>query len=140
MHGSAVISDRGGRARRSAALTCVATLVAAVLLALVGPGVGVSHAASSSCEGHKIRTFRFKAGEVRLYRSSGWVCAITVAKKPGKLQVMSVTVKPRGHRAVTRTGLSTKRTQPLTVYAGHRCVKVAGSVGGSSYASRWILC
>lgn len=140
MHGSAVISDRRGRARRSAALTCVATLVAAVLLTLVGPGAGVSHAASSSCKGHKIRTFRFAAGEVRLYRIEGWVCAVTVAKETGRLQKMSVTVQPRGHRAVTRKGVFTKRTHPLTVYAGQRCVKVAGSIGGSSYASRWILC
>jgi hypothetical protein len=53
---------------------------------------------------------------------------------------MSVSVQARGNRPVVDRGRYTRRAGPVTVHAGHRCVRVKGAVGGGSVSSGWILC
>ncbi|MFJ9181296.1 hypothetical protein [Streptomyces sp. NPDC102360] len=117
----------------------LSVLVAAALLVLAGPTVtGVQ--AASLCGGHKARTLRFETGRTVLYKSSGYVCAVTYAKHTGARQTMSVSVQARGNRAVVDKGRYTRHAGPITVHAGHRCVRVKGSVGTKSVRSGWILC
>ncbi len=129
---------KSGRMRRSVAAGA-ATLVAAVLVALVGPGAGTA-AAAGPCPGHKARTLTFSTGKVVLYKKRGYVCAVTYAKRPGARQKMSISVQARGSRPVRDTGRFTRLAGPVKVHAGHRCVWVKGSVGRAKVSSGWILC
>ncbi|MGW3634383.1 hypothetical protein ACWD7F_30250 [Streptomyces sp. NPDC005122] len=116
----------------------LAVLTASGLLALVCPG---SAQAASYCSGHKVRTIAFATGSVQLYRSGGYVCAVTVPKKQqSQKRAMSVSVQARGNRPVTDAGRFSHHAGPVTVHAGHRCVRIRGSVGSGSVSSGWILC
>ncbi|MEU2283190.1 hypothetical protein ABZ614_14880 [Streptomyces sp. NPDC013178] len=127
--------DSGAIRRRSAAL--LAALITSVLLALAAPGT--AQAAPSSCPGRKVRTLSFSTGQVLIYKSGGSVCAITFAKNPGPQRRISVSLQARGHVAVERVRKHSRSSVPVTVYVGHRSVKVRGSVGSGTYTSGWIL-
>ncbi|MHC0429752.1 hypothetical protein ACX6XY_06115 [Streptomyces sp. O3] len=116
-----------------------AALAAALLLGLTGPGIGQAHAAGP-CPGKKMRTLSFSTGAVHVYKSRGFVCALTRPKKAGKRQYMSVSVQARGGRAVPDADWFTQYAGPVKVYAGNRCVWVRGKVGRGSVSSGWILC
>ncbi|MGV9250909.1 hypothetical protein [Streptomyces sp. NPDC003697] len=126
-----------GAIRRRLALG-VAVLTASGLLAVAAPGT--AQAAASSCSGRKVRTLSFGTGSVRVYKRDGYVCAITVPRWPGTARPMSVTVQARGNRPVTDRGTYVRHAGPVTVHAGHRCVRIGGSVGAGSLSSGWILC
>lgn len=127
-----------GRIRRGLT-TGAAALVAAVLLALAGPGVTAAQAAAP-CPGHKVRTLNFSTGKVVLYKKRGYVCAVTYAKRPGARERMSISVQARGSRPVRDQGRFIRLAGPVKVHAGHRCVWVKGSVGRAKVSSGWILC
>nr|WP_223190433.1 hypothetical protein [Streptomyces sp. TRM68416] len=116
----------------------LAVLTASVLMALAAPGE--AQAAGSGCAGRKVRTVPFSTGAVHVYKLGGEVCAFTVAKRPGPKRKMGVSVQARGHRPVPYAGKHRRKTPSVTVYAGHRCVRVTGKVGGGSVTSDWILC
>ncbi|MEU4794322.1 hypothetical protein [Streptomyces sp. NPDC023327] len=136
------MSRGGGRGRIRQRLTLgAAGLVAALLLALAGPGAGVAQAAAAGpCAGHKVRTLSFHTGRVDVFKTRGFVCAITTAKRPGARKAMSVSVQARGSRAARDKGRYTRRAGPVVVHAGHRCVRVSGKVGGHGVSTGWILC
>lgn len=126
-----------GAIRRRVALG-LAVLTASGLLAVACPG---SAQAASYCSGHKVRTVPFATGSVQLYRSDGYVCAMTVPKKQqSQKRPMSVSVQARGNRPVVDAGHFSYHAGPVTVHAGHRCVRIRGSVGSGSVSSGWILC
>jgi hypothetical protein len=129
--------DKGAIRRRLA--LGVAMLTTSGLLALAGPGTGAAEAAAL-CSGRKVRILSFSTGSVQIYKSRGYVCAVTLPKKPGVRQHMSVSVRARGGRAAPDSGLFTRHAGPKTVHAGHRCVWVTGSVGSRGASSGWILC
>ncbi|MFI5804310.1 hypothetical protein [Streptomyces sp. NPDC051561] len=122
--------------RMAGALAVAAT---AGLLTLGGPSVQAAEAASS-CAGSWVKTYRFATGEVRVYKSRQYVCAVTVAKRPGARQKMRVSVQARGSRPAVDSGTYTQRAGPVTVFALNRCVRVEGSVAQKSAVSGWILC
>ncbi|WP_328669234.1 hypothetical protein [Streptomyces sp. NBC_00328] len=126
-----------GAIRRRMALG-LAVLAAAGLLAFTG--AGSAQAASSSCSGRKVRTLPFTTGSVQVYRRSGYVCAVTFPGVRGSRKPMSVSVQARGGRPVVDSGRFAHHAGPVTLYAGHRCVRVKGSVGSGSVSSGWILC
>ncbi|MEU3343645.1 hypothetical protein ABZ723_01305 [Streptomyces sp. NPDC006700] len=128
--------DSGAIRRRP--LPFVAVLTGAVLLAFAAPGT--ARAAAATCAGREVRTVPFATGTVHLHKRDGYVCALTVATKPGTKRQMSVTVQARGNRPVTDKGRYSRHAGPVTVHAGHRCVRVAGSVGSKSVHTDWILC
>ncbi|HET9383245.1 MAG TPA: hypothetical protein VFP69_20775 [Streptomyces sp.] len=115
----------------------LAVLAAAGLLAVAAPG---DAQAASYCPGRKVRTLPFSTGAVLLYRSDGYVCAVTVPEKPGTKRAMMVSVQARGGRPVVDEGSFAYHAGPVTVYAGQRCVWVKGRVGGGSVDSGWTLC
>jgi hypothetical protein len=117
----------------------MAVLTASGLLALAGPGTGDAEAAAL-CSGRKVRTLPFSTGSVQVYKSRGYVCAVTRPKNPGPWRKMSVSVRARGGRAAFDGGLFRRHAGPEDVHAGHRCVWVTGSVGSGSVSSGWILC
>jgi len=126
-----------GAIRRRLALG-MAVLTASGLLALASPG---NAEAAAYCSGRKVRTLPFSTGSVYVYKRSGYVCAVTVAKKvTGRRKTMSVSVQARGNRPVVDKGRYIHHAGPVTVHAGHRCVWVKGSVGAGSVSSGWILC
>ncbi|MFF3610378.1 hypothetical protein [Streptomyces sp. NPDC002580] len=125
-----------GAIRRRVALGA-AVLTAAGLLALMSPG---SAQAASSCSGRKIRTLPFTTGSVHVYKRSGYVCAVTFPEARGSRKRMSVSVQARGGRPVVDSGHFAHHAGPVTVYAGHRCVRIRGTVGSGSVSSGWILC
>ncbi|MFF0474228.1 hypothetical protein [Streptomyces sp. NPDC004284] len=124
---------------RALARVLVPLLAALALLLLPGPGGGTADAASV-CHGRPTRTIAFATGELRLYRSRQYVCAVTVAKRPGPRRQMAVSLQPRGGRAVVRSGRFDRQTGPLTVHALNRCVRAGGSVAGRGTVTGWILC
>ncbi|MET9901835.1 hypothetical protein [Streptomyces sp. NPDC006446] len=126
-----------GAIRRRLALG-VAVLTASGLLALVSPGS--AQAATSSCSGRKVRTLPFTTGSVHVYKRGGYVCAVTFPKAHGSRKRMSVSVQARGGRPVIDSGHFAHHAGPVTVHAGHRCVRIKGSVGSGSMSSGWILC
>ncbi|WP_447037556.1 hypothetical protein [Streptomyces sp. DSM 118878] len=135
------MSSGSGRSRIRRWLTLgAAGLAASLLLALVGPGAGTAHAAAGACAGHKVRVLPFSKGRVDVFKSRGYVCVVLVAKRPGARKTMSVSVQARGSRAVRDKGRFTHRAGPVTVHAGHRCVRVTGKISGRGVASGWILC
>jgi hypothetical protein len=115
-----------------------AVLTTSAVLALATPGT--AQAAESSCAGRKVRTLTFATGAVRVYERRGWVCAMTVAKNPGRKRYMMVSVQARGLRPVVDEGQYTRHAGPRKTHAGQRCVRVKGAVGRSSVSSGWILC
>ena len=125
-----------GAIRRRLALGA-AVLTASGALALAVPGTAQ---AASSCSGREVRTLPFSTGTVRVYKSGGYVCAITVPKHPGPKRSMSVTVQARGNRPVTDAGKYSYLAGPVTVHAGHRCVRIKGAVQAGSVSTGWILC
>ena len=128
-----------GRIRRRLALGA-AVLAASVLVGLVGAGTAQAQASAARCAGHKVRTLAFSTGKVAIYKSRGYVCALTLAKRPGARKTMSVSVQARGNRPAKDTGRYTHHAGPVTVHAGRRCVWVKGTVGRGSTSSGWILC
>ncbi|MEU1026083.1 hypothetical protein ABZ366_29235, partial [Streptomyces sp. NPDC005904] len=82
----------------------------------------------------------FHTGRVDVFKTRGFVCAITTAKRPGARKAMSVSVQARGSRAARDKGRYTRRAGPVVVHAGHRCVRVSGKVGGHGVSTGWILC
>ncbi|GHF24798.1 hypothetical protein E5082_26410 [Streptomyces griseoluteus] len=127
----------GGAIRRWAALGAAALSLSGAF-ALAAPGTADA-ATRGRCAGREVRTLPFRTGTVHLYRSNGYVCAITVAKKSGS-GVLLVSVQARGNRPVTDQGRYKHHAGPVTVHAGHRCVKVRGAAGRGTVASGWILC
>ncbi|WP_280886243.1 hypothetical protein [Streptomyces sp. LBL] len=130
---------RALRALRRRLALGLALLTASGLLAFVAPGAAQA-ADASSCAGRKVRTLSFTTGSVQIYKRSGYVCAVTLPKNPGPKRYMMISVQARGLRPVVDDGRYTRRAGPVTVHAGHRCVRVKGTVGQGSVASGWILC
>ena len=126
----------GAATRRRLALG-TAVLSAAALLAVAVPQEAQ---AATGCAGRKVRTLHFATGSVLVHKRAGYVCAVTVPKKPGSKRQMSVSVRARGGRAVVDSGRFAYRAGPVTVHAGKRCVWVTGRVSESSVSSGWILC
>ncbi|MDQ0991024.1 hypothetical protein [Streptomyces sp. V3I7] len=129
--------DSGGIRRRLA--LAAAVLAASGALALAVPG-SAQAAADGTCAGREVRVLPFSTGAVHVYRQGGYVCVVTLPAKPGGERPMTVGVQARGSRPVTDSGRYTYRAGPVTVHAGHRCVRVKGSVGRGSVSSDWILC
>ncbi|MBO1334178.1 hypothetical protein J3486_23360 [Streptomyces sp. VRA16 Mangrove soil] len=127
---------RGPRRRFVLAVTA---LLGTGLLVIGGPAVGSAQAAAL-CGGHKVRTLTFATGRTVVYKSRSYVCAVTYPKRGGARQYMSVGVQARGNRPVVDEGRYTHHAGPVTVHAGHRCVRVTGKVGSRSVSSGWILC
>ncbi|MHB9861565.1 hypothetical protein [Streptomyces sp. YIM S03343] len=128
---------RGGLRRRLA--LGAAVLAGAGALALVSPGTAQAVTATT-CAGREVRALSFSTGTVHIYRSGGYVCAITVPDNPGAKRTMMVSVQARGNRPVVDKGRYSYRAGPVTVHAGHRCVWVKGQVARGSVSSGWILC
>ncbi|GGT28368.1 hypothetical protein [Streptomyces purpureus] len=118
---------------------CLAVIVAAGALTLAGPGTARAEAASL-CNGRPTKTLKFATGELRLYKSRQYVCALTLAKGPGPRRDMSVSLQPRGGRAVVDSGRFTRQAGPVTVHALNRCVRASGTVSGRTISTGWILC
>jgi hypothetical protein len=127
--------DRGAATRRRPALGLV-VLTVSVLLVLVAPGS--AQAAETSCAGRKVKTLSFSTGSVRIYKQHGWICAITLAKRPGTERYMMVSVQARGLLPVVDEGPRSRLAGPRKTHAGHRKVRVKGAVGGESVSSGWI--
>ncbi|MEU3287553.1 hypothetical protein OG739_14170 [Streptomyces longwoodensis] len=117
----------------------VAVLTASGVLALAAPG-SAQAAAVHACAGRKVRTLSFTTGSVQVFRQGRYVCAVTYAKNPRGTKPMSVSVQARGGRPWRIQARTTRQVGPVTVYAGHRCVWVKGSVGPKAVSSGWILC
>lgn len=142
--GCETVSGDGGTTRavrgvRRRLLLGAAVLTASSALALAIPATA-SAAASSSCAGQQVRSFPFATGTVRVYRKSGYVCALTVARYPARKRPMQVSIQARGNRPVVDTGHYTHQAGPITVHAGQRCVWVRGAVDGVGVSSGWFLC
>ncbi|KOU67234.1 hypothetical protein ADK57_16660 [Streptomyces sp. MMG1533] len=116
----------------------MAVLTASGLLALAAPGD--AQAAGASCAGRKVRSFSFSTGSVEVYKRRGYVCAVTLPKKPGTRRYMMVSVQVYALQPVVDEGQFTRWAGPRTVHAGRHCVRVKGAVGHGSYESGWILC
>ena len=121
-----------GAIRRRLALG-MGVLTASGLLAVAAPGQ--AQAASGPCPGHKIRTFTFSTGALKLYKSGNYLCAVTVPKNPGAERRMTVSLRVRGFRPIEDKGHYTKYAGPVRAYVGHRKVWLKASVGGGSYDS-----
>ncbi|MEU6949819.1 hypothetical protein ABZ957_31995 [Streptomyces sp. NPDC046316] len=117
----------------------LAVLLTAGALTLAGPGVAHAEAASV-CSGRATKTVTFATGELRLYRSRQYVCALAVAKHPGERRAMSVSLQARGGRPVVDSGRFTRQAGPVTVHALNRCVRATGTVAGRSGSTGWVLC
>ncbi|MFF4171050.1 hypothetical protein [Streptomyces sp. NPDC001744] len=136
------MDDTTARPVRRSAARALAPLLAAlalILLPVPGPGSGTAEAVSV-CQGRPSRTVAFPTGELRLYRTRQYVCAVTVARRPGPRVPMAVSLQPRGGRAAVRSGRFDRQTGPVTVHALHRCVRASGSVAGKGTSTGWILC
>ena len=127
--------DMGALRRRVALGTAVLTVSG--LLALAAPGTAQ---AAQVCPGREVVTLPFSTGTVHVFRRGEYICAYTAPKTSGAKRTMSVSVQARGNRPVVDKGRYTRRAGPVTVHAGHRCVRVKGAVGGGSVSSGWILC
>lgn len=117
----------------------LAVLLAVGALTLAAPGTA-SASAASLCSGRPAKTVGFPTGELRLYRSRQYVCALAVAKSPGPRRAMSVSLQPRGGRPAVDRGNFTRQAGPVTVHALNRCVRATGSVGDRSASTGWVLC
>lgn len=136
VRGSVRVPPRGpGAGRWAAGLTAAA----AVALALVVPGAQPASAASG-CPGHEVRSVGFTTGRLQVYRTGQYVCAVTLARKPGARRQMSVQLQVRGGRPVSDSGRFTRLAGPVRVRAVNRCVRAVGAVSGKKGASGWFLC
>ncbi|MFF9072367.1 hypothetical protein ACF1BP_05855 [Streptomyces sp. NPDC014735] len=117
----------------------VLSLVTALALILTGTVTGRADAATS-CAGRLAKTVPFKTGELRVYKSRAYACAVAIAKKPGPKRVMSVMIQPRGGRPVVDSGQYARQAGPVTVHALNRCVRASALVAGTSGSTGWILC
>ncbi|MFF4097604.1 hypothetical protein ACFYYY_28280 [Streptomyces sp. NPDC001834] len=117
----------------------VLSLATAVALVLTGTVTGGAEAATA-CSGRLAKTVPFKTGELRVYKSRAYACAVAVAKKPGARRAMSVTIQPRGGRPVVDSGQYTQQAGPVTVHALNRCVRASAVIAGKSGSTGWILC
>jgi hypothetical protein len=133
------VRRKGRRNGRRLAAYPLALLLAAGSLVLAGPGAGAADAASV-CQGRPTRTIGFATGSLRLYRTRSYACVLAVAKRSGAARPMSVSLQPRGGRAVVDAGRFTRQAGPVTVHALHRCVRATASLDGRSAATGWILC
>ncbi|MCX2925364.1 hypothetical protein [Streptomyces sp. NEAU-W12] len=115
----------------------LAVLTAAGLLVVAAPA---DAQAAAHCPGRKMRTLPFSTGSVVVYKRGGYLCAVTLARKPGTERKMSVSIRARGGRPVVDEGRYKRHAGPVTVHAGRRCVWVKGRVAGGSVSSGWILC
>ncbi|WP_225822753.1 hypothetical protein [Streptomyces naphthomycinicus] len=127
-----------GAIRRRLALGA-AVLAASGALAFTATGTAQA-ASADGCAGREVRTLPFRTGVTHVYKSNGYVCAVTVAKHPGPAQSMSVSVQARGNRPVVDKGRFRHHAGPVTVHIGHRCVWIKGTVGRSTVSSGWIMC
>ncbi|MFI9624824.1 hypothetical protein [Streptomyces sp. NPDC052042] len=117
------------------------TLSLATVLALVATGTVEGRAeATAACSGRLAKTVPFKTGELRVYKSRAYACAVAVAKKPGPKRPMSVTIQPRGGGPVVDSGQYTRQAGPVTVHALNRCVRASAAIAGKSGSTGWILC
>lgn len=135
-------AGRGGRGigigRRMLAYLFVLPLVTVGLL-LTGTAASSAHAATA-CPGRLAKAVPFKTGELRVYKSRSYACAVAVARKPGPRRKMSVTIQPRGGSPVVDSGTYTKQAGPVTVHALNRCVRASATIAGKSGSTGWILC
>ncbi|MFE5794199.1 hypothetical protein ACFQ8C_16685 [Streptomyces sp. NPDC056503] len=127
------------RARVHPVAYALALAFAAGLLTLAGPGTGTADAVSV-CQGRPARTVSFATGELRLYRTRHYACALVLAKRPGAPRPMRLTLQPRGGRAAVVSGSWGRQAGPVTVHALNRCVRATATVSGRSTATGWILC
>ncbi|AOT58977.1 hypothetical protein [Streptomyces rubrolavendulae] len=122
------------------AVGAVAVLAAGVL-GVAGPGVAAAEAAApGGCPGRLAKSVKFATGELRVYKNRQYACAVTVATKPGPRRTMTVTLQPRGGRAVVDSGRFTRQAGPVSVHALNRCVRATGAVAGRAGSTGWILC
>ncbi|GAA2272785.1 hypothetical protein GCM10010234_04550 [Streptomyces hawaiiensis] len=117
----------------------LAVLTASGLLAVAAPGEAQA-ATSALCPGRKVRTLPFSTGTVLVYKRGGYICAVTLARKPGTWRTMSVSVQARGNRPVVDQDTYAHHAGPVSVHAGRRCVWLKGQVGRGKFVSGWILC
>ncbi|MEE1753718.1 hypothetical protein [Streptomyces sp. SP18CS02] len=117
----------------------LAVLVAVSALTLAGPGTPPAEAAAA-CSGRLVKSVPFPTGELRIYKSRQYACAVAVAVRPGPRRAMSVSVQPRGGRAAVDKGRFVRQAGPVTVHALNRCVRASGLVGGRGASTGWILC
>ncbi|GFH34006.1 hypothetical protein SCWH03_02110 [Streptomyces pacificus] len=117
----------------------LAVLMVLGAVSLTGPGSQRAEAASA-CSGRPTKAVGFATGELRVYKKRQYVCALTVAKQPGAARPMSVSLQPRGGRAVVDSGRFTRLAGPVTVYALNRCVRASGAVAGKRASTGWTLC
>ncbi|MEV6953173.1 hypothetical protein [Streptomyces sp. NPDC051183] len=99
-----------------------------------------AQAATGGCPGRLVKALPFSTGEVRIYRTRTQVCAVTVAREPGRRRAMAVSIQPRGGVPVRDAGRFTRYAGPVTVHVINRCVYVKGGVAAGSADSGWILC
>nr|WSW69140.1 hypothetical protein OG461_24745 [Streptomyces sp. NBC_00995] len=130
----------GGRTGRGGAFRLLALALATALGLVVGGVEAGSADAATVCAGRPAKTVKFSGGELRVYRTRSYACAVAVAAKPGKRRPMSVQVQPRGGRPVIDSGTFTQRAGPVTVHALNRCVRASGTVAGKTGTTGWILC
>ncbi|MFG3345500.1 hypothetical protein ACGF1Z_10605 [Streptomyces sp. NPDC048018] len=130
---------RVARAGRRPFAGLLALVLAVGALVLAGPAAGSADAASV-CTGRPTRTIGFATGELRLYRTRHYACAVAVAKGPGAPRPMSVSLQPRGGRAAVSTGRFGRQAGPVTVHALNRCVRASATVAGRGTGTGWILC
>ncbi|MFD7719617.1 hypothetical protein [Streptomyces sp. NPDC059814] len=129
-----------GRAVRGGSPRLLVLALATVLGLLLG-GVGATGAtAASVCAGRPAKTLGFGTGELRVYRTRSYACALAVAAKPGARRRMSVQIQPRGGHPVVDSGNFTRQAGPVTVHALNRCVRVSGTISGRTGSTDWILC
>ncbi|MET8075708.1 hypothetical protein [Streptomyces sp. NPDC005303] len=115
----------------------LAVTAAAGMLGVAVPGQ--AHAAATSCEGRKVRSYPFSTGTVEVYKRSGYVCAVTLPRRVGGRQYMMVSLRAYGLRPVEDAGRYKYRAGPVTVHAGQRKVWIKGGVGRGRYDSDgWI--
>ncbi|WP_371652808.1 MULTISPECIES: hypothetical protein [unclassified Streptomyces] len=129
----------GTRGLRGRAGPGLAVLLATAALTVLGPGAGSADAAAA-CGGRQVKTVKFATGELRVYKTHGYACAIAVAKPSGVRRQMSVTIQARGGGPVSDSGRFTRQAGPVSVHAINRCVRASGSVAGSGGSTGWILC
>ncbi|MEV7400901.1 hypothetical protein AB0N93_10945 [Streptomyces sp. NPDC091267] len=116
-------------------------LALTVALGLLLGGVGAHTAtAASVCAGRPAKTLKFATGELRIYKTRSYACALAVAARPGARRRMSVQIQPRGGRPVVDRGNFTRQAGPVTVHALNRCVRVSGMIAGRTGTTGWILC
>ncbi|MFF0432017.1 hypothetical protein ACFYU9_07315 [Streptomyces sp. NPDC004327] len=127
------------RQARRLSLYLLSLALAAAALVLAGPGTGSADAVSA-CVGRPTRTVAFATGELRIYRTRQYVCALAVARRTGPPRPMSVSLQPRGGRPAVNAGRFRFQAGPVTVHALNRCVRAAATVDGRATATGWILC